>query len=75
MDANAAVTASRLQQVLKVPISLDQEIQGINLKLDNLYNYSLIRKYTPQIACTFRLLQHRSCDILPNQFLVFIKIL
>ena len=75
MDANAAIVASGLEQVLKIPISLDKQFQGIDLELDKLHNYSLIRKYAPQTSCMVRFLQHDSRDILPNQFLVFVKTL
>ena len=61
MDANAAIIASGLKQVLQIPISFDQEFQEKDLELDKLHGYSLIRKYTPQTPCTVR------------QFFVFVK--
>lgn len=73
MDANAAIIASGLKQVLQIPISFDQEFQEKDLELDKLHGYSLIRKYTPQTSCTVRLLRHGSWEILPSQFFVFVK--
>ena len=37
MDANVAIIASGLKQVLKIPISLDKDLQGKHLDLPNSY--------------------------------------
>ena len=75
MDANVAIIASGLKQVLKIPISLDKDFQGKHLDLQQLHNYSLIRKDTTQKLYTVRSLQHESSDVLPRQFPVFVKTL
>ena len=75
MDANVAIIASGLKQVLKIPISLDKDFQGKHLDLQQLHNYSLIRKDTTQKLYTVRSLQHDSSDVLPRQFPVFVKTL
>ena len=66
MDANVAIIASGLKQVLNMPISLDKDFQGRHLDLQQLHNYSLIRKDTAQKLYTVRLLQHDSSNILPR---------
>ena len=75
MDANVAIIASGLKQVLNIPISLDKGFQGRHLDLQQLHNYSLIRKDTAQKLCTVRSLQHDLSNNLPRQFQVFINTL
>ena len=75
MDANVAIIASGLKQVLNIPISLDKNFQGTYLDVQQLHNSSLIRKDTAQKLYTVRPLQRDSSNILPRQFQVFIKTL
>ena len=75
MDANVALIASDLKQVLKTPISFDEDLQGTHLDLQKLHCYSLLRKHTAQTSCTARSLEHDSCNILRRQFPVFVKTL
>ena len=75
MDANVAIIASGLKQVLNIPISLDKNFQGTYLDLQQLHNSSLIRKDTAKKLYTVRPLQRDSSNILPRQFQVFIKTL
>ena len=49
MDANAAIFESGLKQVLNIPIPLDKNFQGGHLDLQQLHNYSLIRKDSTKI--------------------------
>ena len=75
MYANVGIIASGLKQVLKIPISLEEDLQGGHLVLQGghldlrqLHSFSLIRKHTAQTSCTAR-----SSNILPGQFPVFVK--
>ena len=70
MYANVAIIASGLQQVLEIPISLDEDFQGRYLDLQQLHCYSLTRKLTPQTS-----LRARSCNNFPRQLTVFVKFL